>query len=283
MSNTAQLPQLTTLAELSNKITEIVTWTEANPVDDHVFHIPFPDNKKLYGNDNKCLSSLQALSNKDAYIAGSSALFWYVCQTNTACRGKWKPTDSDLFFLNQEYNNRIQIGNLDIVQCKEKTVAELLINFDLPVCRAALGLNYNFWISAQCVAAVYKKKQNCPAYLKDNLSFKRVLEVAKEVVKKAGDSDRAHRDDVYHMIFLHEQLYKRFAERVKKYQDRGFGINWIETNKIIPWVTNRFHYGEWLMTELPLAQPEPTKTVIAPAPTIGCNCAHCDAVKRGLH
>lgn len=42
-------------------------------------------------------------------------------------------------------------------------------------------------------------------------------------------------------------LYKRFTERVKKYQNRGYGVNWIETDEIIPWVKNRFCYAEWLM------------------------------------
>jgi hypothetical protein len=271
MADSVMLPQLTTLVELSNKINEIVAWTEANPVDDHVFHIPLPDclkNKR----EGTSLSfyTLQSLDNKDAYIAGSTALYWYVRETNTACQGKWKPSDADLFFLNQEYNNRVQISTLDIVQCKEKTVEELLINFDLPICRAALGLNYDFWISAQCIAAVHKRKQNCPAYLRDKYSFKRILETA----MKEGDEKYVK----IQAATIHEQLYARFTERVKKYQDRGFGVNWIETNKIIPWVTNRFHYGEWLMTELPVNTVKATVV-----PTAGCDCQHCKNVGRGRY
>lgn len=48
----------------------------------------------------------------------------------------------------------------------------------------------------------------------------------------------------------HDFLYNRFSERVKKYQSRGYGVNWIETDVIIPWVKNRFHYAQWLLPQL---------------------------------
>lgn len=70
---------------------------------------------------------------------------------------KWKASDADIFFLNQAVNNRMPIDSIDIVQCKEKTIQELLINFDLPICRVAYNFAYDFWISAQCVAALVNK------------------------------------------------------------------------------------------------------------------------------
>ena len=42
---------------------------------------------------------------------------------------------------------------------------------------------------------------------------------------------------------------RKFSERIVKYQKRGYGVNWIETDKIIPWVKNRFFYGEYDDTE----------------------------------
>lgn len=82
---------------------------------------------------------------------------------------------------------------------------------------------------------------------------------------------------------MHKMLYNRFAERIKKYQNRGFGVNWIDTNKIILWVINRFHYGEWLMNELPGAEKTnivvvDDVNVIKEAPH--CQCCHCKYIRK---
>ena len=260
MSKSASLPQLTTLAELPNRINEIVTWTVANPVEDHVYHFKVPESYPSQQVAN--LQLLKPLASIDAVIAGSSALHRFIVITNTACHSKWKPTDADIFFLNQTDNNRLPLGNVDIVQAKEKTVQELLLNFDLPVCRVAMNFAYDFWISAQCIASIHTHKQNCPLYLKDRISFYNVLRVAKKNYPVQDEFDNNIR------------LYNRFTERVKKYQDRGFGINWIETNKIIPWVLNRFHYNEWLLTELPAPVVE-NKSVTVATKEPACPCPHC--------
>lgn len=240
MSLTNLRPQPTTFAELRNVVNEIVTWTMAHPVDDYVIRLPLP-----YGAP-PTLQSLKPLGNIDAYVAGSNALHRYLTHMNETGQLKWKASDADIFFLNQVVNNRLPVDSIDIVQCKEKTVEELLINFDLPICRVAYNFAYDFWISAQCVAAIHTRKQNCPSYLRDKITFTRLLQLAKS-------SDGVKRDDVATNATKNGMLYSRFVDRVTKYQNRGYGINWIDTNKIIPWVINRFHYAEWLMTELPIA------------------------------
>lgn len=191
------------------------------------------------------LKHLKSLDGVGAYVGGSSALHRYLTNMNGTGQPKWKASDADIFFLNQAVNNRLPTDSIDIVQCKEKTVEELLINFDLPICRVAYNFAYDFWISAQCVAGIHTRKQNCPSYLRDAWSFTGVLETA---------MSQGTRDESNLAKNIHKALYNRFTERVKKYQDRGFGVNWIDTNKIIPWVTNRFHYGEWLITELPITE-----------------------------
>lgn len=266
MSDIAMLPQLTTLVELSTKINEIVAWTVANPVDDHVFHIALPEKCEEIGK----LRAYRALGDVKGYIAGSTALYWYITESRTACSGKWKPTDGDIFFLGQEVNTHMQIGPVDLVLAKQKTVEDLLLNFDLPICRAALSFSYDFWISAQCLAALHTRKQNVPAYLKDKSTFNSMLRTALEPV--VGGLHDA----------IHPLLYNNFVGRVKKYQDRGFGVNWINTNKIIPWVVNRFTYGKWLMTTLPDAKAT-VYNVDVQQPTDGCDCQHCRDIKLGKY
>jgi hypothetical protein len=136
-------------------------------------------------------------------------------------------------FYHKVKKARVSIGITDIVMCEETSVEELLLNFDMPICRVAYDFSYNIWISAQCIHTLYTRRQNIPKYLKVKTTFLEILNKHK----------KENRDNEKHDA----RLYKRFAERVKKYQDRGYGVNWIETDNIIPWIINRFHYGEWVL------------------------------------
>ena len=40
-------------------------------------------------------------------------------------------------------------------------------------------------------------------------------------------------------------LFKRLTERIQKYADRGFKVQYVFTDDVAPWIRNRFHYGEW--------------------------------------
>lgn len=133
----------------------------------------------------------------------------------------------------QRKSNRVSLGNVDIVQSEETSVISLLLHFDMPICRVAIDFTYGIWISAQCIYTLYTKRQNMPKYLKERYSF---LDTLKKNLKElTSDANVSH-----------EYLYTRFAERVKKYQDRGFGVNWKETDIIIPWIKTRFNYAEWI-------------------------------------
>lgn len=234
MSHTAEQPRPSTLAEIPLRIHEILEWSVANPVDDYVMHFPYnPDNNKLIS-EFKGVLKLAPLRGVDAVIAGSCALHRILPLIDKKFQNRWRPKDSDVFFLNQEENNRVPFNTIDLVQCKEKTVDELLLNFDLPICRVAFNFACDFWISAQCLAAIFSHKQNVPVYLQTKKEFRDTI------TKHMTNFTNPH---------AHEYLYNRFTERVKKYQDRGYGVNWIETDVIIPWVKNRFCYGEWLLPE----------------------------------
>lgn len=238
MTQNIEQPLLMTLAEIPERIHEVIAWTIAHPVDDYVMYFPLP---RCGVNDGKStgewgLRHLLPLRSVDAYVAGSAALHRLLETMESCSPVKWQPGDVDLFFLNQAVNSRVSFNSFDVVQCKEATVEELLLNFDLPVCRVGMNFAFDFWISAQCLAAIHTRKQNVPKYLKNKLSFNATLA-----------TNMKFKDSVIRL--KHEYLYSRFVDRVKKYQNRGYGVNWIDTDVIIPWVRNRFHYGEWLMPQ----------------------------------
>jgi hypothetical protein len=212
-------------------------------VDDYVFHLPVPPAEQITGiayKDGQIgITHLASLRTVDAYVAGSAALHRLTTLIASAAPLKWRPADADIFFLNQEVNNRVLFLPFDAVQCKEKTVEELLLNFDLPICRVAMNFAYDFWVSAQCLAAIHTHRQNVPLYLKDKITFKTTLLEHMTAVTKPE---------------AHNYLYNRFIDRIKKYQDRGYGVNWVMTDIIIPWVRNRFHYGVWLLPQEPQEQ-----------------------------
>lgn len=86
-----------------------------------------------------------------ACVAGSSALSKVLESFCSTTHQKWTAGDADILFLEQELNNRLPVGNVDIVQCKEKTVEDLLLNFDLPICRVAFNFSYmDFDTMYQC-------------------------------------------------------------------------------------------------------------------------------------
>lgn len=169
------------------------------------------------------------------YVAGSAAvshvLDIVLCRTlknlggplpSLETRYQWKPNDSDLFFLGNSAAHRFQMGVTDFVFVKDKTVEELLLNFDLPCCRAAVNAAGDIWVSAQCLNAIYTGSYNLPAFLRDKGKFERQTRPC-----VGGES----------------ALFNRFHDRIKKYADRGFTVNWVDSNAVPSWVTKRFNYA----------------------------------------
>ena len=47
------------------------------------------------------------------------------------------------------------------------------------------------------------------------------------------------------MKMSEQHLFNRMQERIHKYKKRGFTPTWVSTDTVLPWIQNRFHYGEW--------------------------------------
>lgn len=227
MAQQSEVPQLTIFSDIKTKYQQVLDWAQENPDEDHVYH--FECSKDLAKN-LKNIDFLLSLKSINACVAGSSALnhVEFLLHQNSE---EWQSNDVDLFFLDQPKNGRVSFGNFDLVQCQEKTVEELLLNFDLPVCRVGYSLSYDIWISAQCINAIYTKSQNIPAYMKSYTTFEQTQ--GKETT--AGGVNKTH------------WLYTRFSDRVMKYQTRGYKPIWIDTKKVLPWINKRFTYAEWAL------------------------------------
>lgn len=142
--------------------------------------------------------------------------------------GDFTPNDTDIFFLNSPVNHRMVLPGLDFVHTKAKSPEDLILNFDLPCCRAAFNSKYDFWISASCLVALFTGSYYLPYYLQDEAKFNDILRVHR--VKDCLDKNEKY-------------LFSRIGKRVKKYQARGFKCQWLVTEQVQPWILNRFHYG----------------------------------------
>ena len=238
-------------------LTELSKAVEANPLEDVVYHLPSSTydnglNKPWYGS---CLFGdiKQHEGIPNCVLAGSAALYliWnklyehhhskepVKCSQCEHCKRLdpvkkpplfSQPNDYDLFFIGSKKAHRNTLGNLDFVYCPEKTVEELLLNFDLGCCRVAMNPANDLWISAHALSAIFTGTYYLPAYLRNETTFTETL------TKYTTDSKSTTKN-------VHSYLYGRLTERLHKYKDRGLTVKWVESDKILPWVQNRFCYA----------------------------------------
>lgn len=43
-------------------------------------------------------------------------------------------------------------------------------------------------------------------------------------------------------------LFQKMSGRIAKYNERGFTCKYRKTDYLVPWIPNRFHYGEWSLS-----------------------------------
>ena len=232
----AAVPEIKSFSDVKNHVEEINSFVKLHPTTDHVYYFPNPFPEKYTDtttNERPGLGTFSQIPNtKDTYIAGSAAAHYVQKHVSELIRMHWQPNDADMFTLGCAVNNRYSLGIIDMVQAKEETIEELLLNFDLGCCRAAFDRHLNVWVSIQCLSAIFNHKYPMPKYMKDRDSFVSYLHN-----NRVDILDRAHGAE--------DMMYRRFMERIKKYSDRGFGVTWVNTTKALPWIKNRFHYAEW--------------------------------------
>lgn len=242
------------LYDVSNYVDEIQDYVKMNPDTDIVLYFPTPINSQRRGSGPETMTNIPYginLQGNKVVIAGSAALH-YLQQRGiygSFSGATWKASDVDVFILNCNVNDRFPMGTVDLVKAKETTVEQLLLNFDLGCCRVAYDLEMNFWVSLQCFNAIFKHWYPMPKYLKEKKTFQNVL-----LENRNKEQRKMFGDGMHHGA--ENMMYDRFLLRLKKYSDRGFGVRWVDTTTILPWVKNRFHYAEWV--ENPSAEDEST-------------------------
>lgn len=147
--NLKGLPKIETLIDINNKEDEIIKWW-----DDHLYVFK---REAIYG-ENFSVNYLPFFQIPNIYVAGSYALRQLLDHLSKYAKSsgpinpfdfRWKSNDIDLFLLDckTEGSGRNKMGKgLDIVISPDKTIEDLLLGFDLPVCRVGFGMDGTYYV-----------------------------------------------------------------------------------------------------------------------------------------
>ena len=201
----------------------IISWSLSNPLSDAI--IFFASTGKNYG-----------YNPENVYFAGSSVLHKIITKLD-GIEPTWKASDNDMFLLKCRTADRNDgvLDGIDMVHMTENTITELLWGFDIPVCRAAMDMNGSYYVSAQCLTAIFTGKYTMPKYMKTSISLYPVM-------KKEKNSDPYNRS--FSIKYDIAYYIKRYYQRVQKYSSRGFEPQYVKTNEVTQWIKNRFSYAD---------------------------------------
>lgn len=137
-------------------------------------------------------------------IAGSSALAHLTKCLLGDCT--WQANDNDVFILGAKGNSRSKFETVDVIHREAKSVAELLLSFDLPCCRVAYS-NDEIFVSEQALFAIFFKKY----FFLDIYSEKTLL-------KAFSEKDDANSKNYTDFVKL---IIRKVEARIEKYRVRG--------------------------------------------------------------
>lgn len=137
-------------------------------------------------------------------VAGSSALAHLTKLLLGDCT--WQANDNDVFILGAKGNSRSKFETVDVIHREAKSVAELLLSFDLPCCRVAYS-NDEIFVSEQALFGIFFKKY----FLLDIYSEKTLLKAFNEKV----DTNSKNYADFVKLII------RKVEARIEKYRIRG--------------------------------------------------------------
>lgn len=149
-----------------------------NPSIDFVYKFELPplsDSSKRFElmRGHRCLNSLPEDTGKGVYIAGSSAVKLLKQYIITNAFPKWECSDVDFFYTGCQKSTRMCSSppGTDFIFCKEKTIEEVLLNFDLPCCRVGIDFKFNLYASIQALFAMFTGKTYLPLFMKTPKTF----------------------------------------------------------------------------------------------------------------
>lgn len=212
-------PEIKTLNDIVANKEAILTYCHNNPLADWVYHIHIPVDSEKEDPDQI----------PKWVVAGSAALHRFLeLLHNTVIHNVgfpgvqernivvWNPYDIDVWLLNTGINVRIQGSTIDLIFTEAKTPSDIILEFDLPPSKVAYH-NNEFWISSQALTCIFTRKYSLPQWIKYENTMKQVLELS-------IDKPVSHK----HMKFV----FERIDSRIKKYQSRGFNVEWIDQSQL---------------------------------------------------
>lgn len=146
---------------------------------------------------------------------------------------KFVHDDVDIFHMNSEFMCYYRLDSFEIIYTKDKNPEQILMNADLPCCRAAFDGNYNFWVSIQCLHSLLTREIYLPKYTS---SIQDLHNVFMNNIKKGANTN--NEDELASAI--------RFHDRLNKYIKRGYKCIYYDTDVILPWIINRYYNNEWI-------------------------------------
>jgi len=138
----------------------------------------------------------------------------------------FKANDTDVFFLDSKEISRLKYDNVDIVHIKVPTITEHLNNFDLSCCKTSMNIEgTTFWVSLHCIYTMLTGNCFIPKYLESPDKFRKVYNkenniTPKEIFKLIPENSKLDKCDT---------MFVRIGNRIKKYKDRGYTFQYIET------------------------------------------------------
>ena len=217
---------------------EIQKWCEKNQNNDQVYFVPVaaPNVEITIPTPSVVMAGSSIVSGIVSYFEAKSNL------------PQWQSSDIDIFHLGMEKPIRnSNLCNVDLVHVTDNTVTELLLNFDLPCCRAARDFNGNLWISAQCINAVLTGTQYLPDCLSTREKFfetgKKVMTIDMVIQRQKSRGYQVANPELTRDMMI-TWFGTRFFDRIEKYQARGFQTVFVKTDTIPTWLVKRFTYAE---------------------------------------
>lgn len=224
-----KFPTLRFIDQIYANRADLLSAVTQRPTEDPIYFFPQVLSEAPDGS-TQVVYARKKLEQFDNWVVAGSAAVHPLISVIARYQPKWKVSDTDIFHLNEQGHFRYCAGKTDIVYNPAKTVEELLSNFDLPCCRAAFHPQIGIWISAQCMVSMLYKIYYLPEYTHNKKSFA-------AMIRKFRHTDKIADPEAF--------LFKRFCQRIEKYENRGYRPSWIHTDIVLPWIKNRFHYGEW--------------------------------------
>lgn len=224
------------------KINPIIQWAKENPLDDYIcahFRVSGSGflKPRLCSPDDEHILKMPSIEGYGkSCIAGSAALRQLIdlCFHKTTFQ-EWSPNDVDIFCL--DYPEELVghfVRGINVIYCKDSSIDELLNSFDMPVCRVALDFNGTMSVTAQALYSIYERKMNVPEYIVNEEQFHKVV------------NNFGNLDGKYKFNGKIQKLYDQFSERAKKYGDRGFSLNPVYTDKVLPFLLGRIEYVSYM-------------------------------------